>query len=549
MTLVKMVYCPIHNNGKITYVNFSHSKQYQRFGRIEACLCEVCKKEYIDVKDMKDGLIGKTKNGYNIINLHMHTFFPNQFYVLEKKDLKALGRDKKLIDINEFSEENYTTYQIPAKFDKESNTYYITSGTYQHSSKILDGLDIEIIKCSSLEALNKSICNSDISNDNIQYEQEINDYQNKLDSLKKCNKIAVAYNSANILYNPYQYLPWLYIFNENKNNILISDEVGLGKTIEAGILIAEELNCSQDNKILIICPAFLRNKWKQELKEKFFLDATIYDEHENNTNILIVPLSRLKHFNEDNDQYFNMIIVDEAHYFKNNKSARYQYLDNFISKNTPSRKIFMSATPINNTENDFYSIKKLLGSDFVKTSTTKKQAYINIQQRFVHEVYVDLNKDEQDVYDVTDSLDPFSGTIYRHIGASCLYALKKYAEKYTNNESDVKTELRNSLEELLNSDYDDIDEIESFNDNLSKLSLNKSDSKLEKLVKLIDEIADQKIVIFSHYIETVKYFIIDHLIQKVCYCTYMCTINHYAGYRLYMRGKVLCLNTKTKNHL
>ena len=43
--------------------------------------------------------------------------------------------------------------------------------------------------------------------------------------------------------------------------------------------------------------------------------------------------------------------------------------------------------------------------------------------------------------------------------------------------------------------------------------------------------------------------IIDHLIQKVIYCTYMCTINHYARYRLYMRGKVLCLNTKTKNHL
>lgn len=46
-----------------------------------------------------------------------------------------------------------------------------------------------------------------------------------------------------------------------------------------------------------------------------------------------------------------------------------------------------------------------------------------------------------------------------------------------------------------------------------------------------------------------KINIIDHLIQKVSYCTYMCTINHYAGYRLYMRGKVLCLNTKTKNHL
>ena len=480
-----MIYCPVHNKGKSIKINFRHTKKYQRFGIIEACFCETCKKNYIDVRDIKDGFIGKTKKGYDIINIHKHTFFPSQFYVLEKKDLKTLSCEKELIDINEFSEEDYTTHQIPAKFNKESSKYYITNGTYQHSSKILEGLDIEIIKCSSLESINKSVCS--------------------LDSLKKNNKIAVAYNSANILYNPYQYLPWLYMFNENKNNILISDEVGLGKTIEAGILIAEEVHYGPDNKILIICPVFLKNKWKQELKEKFFLDASIYDEHENNTNILIVPLSRLKRFNLDNDQYFNMVIVDEAHYFKNNKSARYHYLYSFIRKNNPCRKVLMSATPINNTENDFYSIKALFGNDFVKTSTTKKQAYINIQQRYVHEVYIDLNSNEQEVYNVTDSLDPFSGTIYRHIGASCLYALQKYAEKYTNNESDVKTELRNSLEELLNSDYDDIDEIESFSENLSKLSLYKNDSKLEKLINLIDEIPDNKIVIFSHYIETVKY--------------------------------------------
>lgn len=52
-----------------------------------------------------------------------------------------------------------------------------------------------------------------------------------------------------------------------------------------------------------------------------------------------------------------------------------------------------------------------------------------------------------------------------------------------------------------------------------------------------------------HMLSKLSIYIIDHLIQKVIYCTYMCTINHYARYRLYMRGKVLCLNTKTKNHL
>lgn len=543
-----MVFCPVHNNGRKILLNFSHTKKYQHFGKIESCFCEKCKKYYIYNKNMESGFICKTK-GYDIVNLHKDTFFPNQFFVLEKKDLKELGRSKELIDINKFYKDDNSTYQIPAKFDKLNNKYYITSGTYKHCSKVLKQLNIMIIKNTSCEIKNKSVNSMKISENLMQYEKEIDEHQNNLDSLKKNSKIAVAYQSANILYNPYQYLPWLYIFNENVQNILISDEVGLGKTIEAGILIAEELHCCQANKILIICPAFLRNKWKQELKDKFFLDASIYNEHENDTNILIVPLSRLKQFDENNHQSFTMLVVDEVHYFKNNQSARYQYLNDFIRKNNPYHKIFMSATPINNSGNDFRSIKNLFVNDFVKTNTSKKQAYINIKKRYVHEIYVDLNSDEQEVYDVTDFLNPFSGTIYRHIGASCLYALKKYAEKYTNNESDVKTELRNSLEELFNSDYDDIDEnideIESFADNLLKLSLSKNDSKLEKLINLIDKITDNKIVIFSHYIETVKYLKSELSFKYNCEYVYA---NNFSNHKIFTNKKDRFIDAKKWFH-
>lgn len=250
---------------------------------------------------------------------------------------------------------------------------------------------------------------------------------------------------------------------------------------------------------------FLKNKWRDELQQKFYLNASIFNEDDCNTSLLILPISRLKQFNEQNYNQYQMIIVDEAHYFKNSKSARYEHLNKLLENQKIENKIFMTATPINNTQNDFHSISSLLDDSFVTTSTTKRQAYIDIHKRTINEVYVNLDSNEQSIYDVTDALDPFSGTIYRHIGSSCLYALKKYAERYSNNESEVKQELRNSLEELLSSDYDDLKEIESFNNNLSKYSLNGMDSKLEKLIELIDKIQDKKIVIFSHYIETIKY--------------------------------------------
>ena len=123
----------------------------------------------------------------------------------------------------------------------------------------------------------------------------------------------------------------------------------------------------------------------------------------------------------------------------------------------------------------------------------------------IKEVYLDLSPYEQGVYDVTDDLDPFSGTIYRHIGASCLYALMQYAQKYSNNESEVKQELKAGLEELLEYDYDEEKDIEDMSSKLSEFHLDGQDSKLDKLIEVIDEIEDNKIIIFSHYIETVKY--------------------------------------------
>lgn len=445
---------------------------------------------------------------------------PEDFVVVRNEYILEKNRSNKLKPVKYFITPSCELVSIPTMRVPECGVYYITCETLISNIDFIAENDLmffvkdkavlpiiesdkkthdylvawgypEIDDYCSKSSTNKESTNKDSSID--------------ITNLKQNNKVAVAYNTANIRYNPYQYLPWLYMYNEGNKSILISDEVGLGKTIEAGILISEELSRNTNSKVLIVCPAFLKFKWKEELFDKFNLRSSIYDLDNSNVSITILPLSKLNKFNQSDYEQYDMLIVDEAHYFKNSSSARYKHLSNLIKKKSPSNRVFMTATPINNKENDYDSIKKLLGNRFSTTSTTKRQAYINIPRRMIKEVYLDLSPYEQGVYDVTDDLDPFSGTIYRHIGASCLYALMQYAQKYSSNESEVKQELKTGLEELLEYDYDEEKDIEDMSSKLSEFRLDGQDSKLDKLIEVIDEIEDNKIIIFSHYVETVKY--------------------------------------------
>ncbi|MDO4556881.1 MAG: DEAD/DEAH box helicase, partial [Lachnospiraceae bacterium] len=293
------------------------------------------------------------------------------------------------------------------------------------------------------------------------------------------------------------------------NELLISDEVGLGKTIEAGILIMEELTVDVNSRIVVLCPAFLREKWYQELNEKFLLDSQIYDGKtpiDSMTSIIILPISRIKQYLEIESEFnYSMVIVDEVHYFKNSNSTRYGYIKKLLEQIGDCKRVFMSATPVNNSGNDYRSIERLFASKSEKTNTTKKQAYIYLPERNVEDVYIELTGREQEFYDATDALDPFSGTIYRHIGSSCLYALSRYAYSWSELTSETKEELRNSLEALMDGrGMDEIDE-GCFNA-MKKLPAPDVDSKITKLKEiLMDYEPGCKIVLFSHYIETVKY--------------------------------------------
>ena len=107
------------------------------------------------------------------------------------------------------------------------------------------------------------------------------------DSLEK---LAGAVASAQVDLNPHQVDAALFAFHSPlSKGALLADEVGLGKTIEAGLVISQRW-AERKKRILIITPSNLRKQWHQELSEKFFLPCTILESRLYNSSVEVKPV-------------------------------------------------------------------------------------------------------------------------------------------------------------------------------------------------------------------------------------------------------------------
>src|SRR5919201_6349747 len=99
----------------------------------------------------------------------------------------------------------------------------------------------------------------------------------KRSSSDSMEKLAGAVASAQVDLNPHQVDAALFAFNSPlSKGALIADEVGLGKTIEAGLVISQKW-AERKRRILVITPSNLRKQWHQEMQEKFFLPCAILE--------------------------------------------------------------------------------------------------------------------------------------------------------------------------------------------------------------------------------------------------------------------------------
>lgn len=194
---------------------------------------------------------------------------------------------------------------------------------------------------------------------------------------------------------PHQYKPLLTLLDSPVNGLLIADEVGLGKTIEAG-LIWTELRARYDmRRLLVVCPAMLREKWRLELSSRFGLDARVVDaetlrqelastEHRERAWIVSyqgirVPsdwdanesdkpkrsvrarLADLLYQHADQEPLLDLVIFDEAHYMRNEETGAWR--TGSLLRDVSTHQLMLSATPINLGSDDLFNVLRLLDPD------------------------------------------------------------------------------------------------------------------------------------------------------------------------------------------
>jgi hypothetical protein len=202
-------------------------------------------------------------------------------------------------------------------------------------------------------------------------------------------------NSSRIDFVPYQFRPVLKLIKSETPRLLIADSVGVGKTIEAGLILKELQARTPLETVIIICPKPLvaERKWEREMKEKFgeeFIPADsgtlrqiikdyIRDGVWNDRyRRLIIPYSiltdELLNGTKDRNSHpglinmnpapsFDMLIVDEAHHIKNSQTQAHKVVKYFCEHTNSA--LFLTATPIQLGNQDLFTLLNLLFPDDV----------------------------------------------------------------------------------------------------------------------------------------------------------------------------------------
>lgn len=213
-------------------------------------------------------------------------------------------------------------------------------------------------------------------------------------------KLTNTIMDAKVDLNPHQVESALFAFQSPlSNGAILADEVGLGKTIEAGIIISQNW-AERKRKILIILPSSLRKQWSQELIDKFYLPSVILEAKSFNKAIKdgnynpfdtdsIVLCSY--HFARNKADYisrvnWDLVTCDEAHRLRN------VYKKNNVIANTikdaikPFKKILLTATPLQNSLLELYGLVSFIDEyAFGDLKSFKAQySHLNGNETFYH---------------------------------------------------------------------------------------------------------------------------------------------------------------------
>lgn len=204
--------------------------------------------------------------------------------------------------------------------------------------------------------------------------------------------VIYSMEATNTDFYAYQFKPVLKMLLSPSNSLLIADEVGLGKTIEAGLIWTELRSRFDMKRLLVLCPAVLREKWQDELDRRMGVQAEIvdakqvlkvldrneshergfamiaslqglrpprgWDDDKKQKNSFGAKLARFLEGKEHDDKLVDLLIVDEAHYLRNPETQTNTLGQQFRA--VSEYACFLSATPVHNKSRDLFSLLNIL---------------------------------------------------------------------------------------------------------------------------------------------------------------------------------------------
>ena len=207
-------------------------------------------------------------------------------------------------------------------------------------------------------------------------------------------KLAGAVASAQVDLNPHQVDAALFAFRSPlSKGALLADEVGLGKTIEAGLVLSQKW-AERKRRILVIVPSNLRKQWHQELTEKFFLPCSILETKSYNA---AVKVGNFRPFEADSiiicsyqfarskavdvaNTPWDVVVIDEAHRLRNVYKPSNVIANTLKQALAGKDKLLLTATPLQNSLLELFGLVSFVDEHVFGDLKSFREQFTNLSQ-------------------------------------------------------------------------------------------------------------------------------------------------------------------------
>jgi len=204
------------------------------------------------------------------------------------------------------------------------------------------------------------------------------------------DRLSMSLFDATVDLNPHQIDAALFALKSPlSKGVLLADEVGLGKTIEAGIVLCQNW-AEKKRLLLVVCPASLRKQWAIELEEKFNLPAVVLDNKTWQEAIKkgISPLNQkaivilsYNYANRIRDEIrgvaWDLVVIDEAHKLRNAYRESNKIGQGIRWATGDSRKLLLTATPLQNSLMELYGLSTLIDDHLFGDANAFRSQYVS----------------------------------------------------------------------------------------------------------------------------------------------------------------------------